>query len=406
MKITFLVLIFITILHAESKHEYHLNTFIQQALNAAFSLKEDDAKIHYEKQNVLASTLWKNPEIELEFSNALKRTIDYSYIEIAQQLPAYNEHTYKQLKAQSILQQAHHAKELTVLQVQYHAATLFQKLYFLSKEHRVLQQQIEHAGKLKRIAVARENAGDISGLDRSRIAIVQQQLHMQQESLELRTLTLQLQAQSLLKISDTIIVTTTPALPKIQESNITMAMLEQNPSYRFYDAQHAASRHELQRIKTQRYLLPEIHFYQERNAESEGHVQNNYGFGIRATIPLWNRQNNAIEMQRAIILKNSTQQNATTYQLKRNIQARFKLYKKSLRQLQAYQTRLLEPSKTLYEITTRSFELGEKSLLELIDAQTLYFQNQLDCLTLQVQSSQYKLQLLNDAAVDLLKDYK
>ncbi len=405
MRTTFLVLLLhVTLMAAQQQHEYRFTPFIQQALHASFSLQEDAAQIAYEQATLLESTLWENPNVELGFSDGLNNAIEYNHLEISQKVPLWNEMRSNKNRAKATLKSATFSKKNTALEVQYRAAFLFHELYFSQQKHTLLQQQINEANSLKRIAASRELAGDISGLERSRIDILTTELTMQQEQEKLRYLTLQYQAQMLLKSSEAITVSNTFKLPQPPQPDVLHLLGEHHPLHNLYTAQLKASQHKLDLLKIRRYFLPELYLYQERSLETDTTVKTDYGFGIRTTIPLWNTQQYRLEMQRAAILKKRIQKDAFRYRVRKNITAQYALYLQNKTYLHTYTTGLLESSKTLYEITTRSFKLGEKSLLELLDAQNLYFQNQLKHHDLTARSYRYHLQLLHSAAVDLLKD--
>ena len=129
-----------------------------------------------------------------------------------------------------------------------------------------------------------------------------------------------------------------------------------------------------------------------------------FGFGIKLSIPLWNRQGSQIEMKRAEIQKNSIKAQEVLYKLQKNVGNNYKLYQNSSQQFEEYKKNLLDPSKEYYEVSVLSFELGETTLLELLDAQRLYVQSQLEYQAIISQSNLHWLQLCNAASINLLKD--
>ncbi len=394
----------INIYAAQNSSPYSWNTFMQKALDASFSLKHDNAQIAFEKGKISQSTLWENPDFEIEFDDRLEDSMTYTYLEVSQKLPAWGANVYKKRGAQAELESAKYAKGMTALQVQYHAASLFFKINFITTQLDILDQQLEQIHYLRKITTAREDVGEISGLERSRIDIMKQQIAMKKQSLKNSYLEAQLEAQSLLNIEGDISLLGTLVKPNKIKVDMLVTSLEQSPKYRLYSSKVSVAKNELSLVKTQRYALPELHLYQERESDVNNQTQSTYGFGIRLSIPLWDRQDSQIEIKKAVIQKNNIKAQEVLYTLQRDVRTYYRLYQNSLQQFQEYKIALLEPSKEFYEVTAYSFELGEKSLLELLDAQTLYFQSQLEYQALISQSNFYWLRLSDAASINLLKD--
>lgn len=391
---------------AEKSNSYSLNTFIQKALDASFSIRQDDAQLSIEKRKITQSTLWKNPALEMEFDEGLGNSMKYSYMEFSQKLPAWGENTSKRRAAQFELEHKMHTRDRTVLQVQYQSASLFQKIYSLKKQLDTVDQQIKQIERLQEKSISRENAGDISGLERSRIDIMKQQIVMKKQSLKNNYLEMQFQAHALLNVNGKVLLLGDGLKPKKYSLNKLLESLELSPVYRQYKAKVQVAKEELSLSKATRYASPELYVYSARELNLNNNTHDTNGFGFRMSVPLWNRKDSQIEIQNVKVQKSNIKAEETLYKLQQNVRSYYNLYKNASRQVKNYKENLLDPSKKYHEISTISFELGEKSLLELLDAQTLYFQNQLEYQTLVSQYNFYWLQLCNVASINLLKDNK
>lgn len=407
MKMIILSLVMmVSVYAAEKGHSYTWNTFAQKALDASFAIKQDDAQLSIEKEKVSKSTLWKNPTLEMQFDNRFDNSVEYRYMEFSQKLPAWNENTHKKRAAQFELESRSQIKERTTLQVQYKAASLFQNIHSLKKQLSIVDQQLKKIERLQEISIARERSGDISGLERSRIDIMKQQLSMQQHALKNRYLKIQFEAQTLLHINDTISLRGDIGKPEYTHMNRFMDSLKLSPEYLYYEAKVQTAKEELALARSTRYGSPELYAYTEREPVPNSSTDNFTGFGFRFSVPLWDRKDSQIEIEKVNIQKNTLRAEEVLYGLERNVRSYYTFYDNISKQVKKYKKNLLDPSKKYYEESTVSFELGEKSLLELLDAQTLYFQNQLEYQNLISESNFYWLQLCNAASLNLLKDNK
>jgi len=407
MKIIILsLLMMIDVYAAEKSNSYTWNTFAQKALDASFAIRQDDAQLTIEKEKISQATLWENPTLEMAFDNGFGKSIDYSYIEFSQKLPSWGENTHKKRAAQFELESKAHIKDRTILQVQYTAAALFQKMHLVKRQLNIVDQQLKKTEQLQEKTISREKSGDISGLERSRIDIMKQQIAMKRFGLKNSYLKMQFEAQTLLNVNDTILLSGDIVKPGKRNITLLIESLKLSPEYRHYEAKVQAAKEELALAKATRYGSPELYAYSRQELVLNNNTTSYSGFGFRLTVPLWDRKDSQIEIQSVNIQKNSIRAQEVIYGLERNVRSYYTLYKNVSKELKNYKKSLLDPSRKYSEISTISFELGEKSLLELLDAQTLYFKNQLEYQTLILEANFYWLQLCSAASINLLKDNK
>jgi len=342
----------------------------------------------------------------MAFYNGFGKSIDYSYIEFSQKLPSWGENTHKKRAAQFELESKAHIKDRTILQVQYTAAALFQKMHSVKRQLNIVDQQLKKTEQLQEKTISREKSGDISGLERSRIDIMKQQIAMKRYGLKNSYLKMQFEAQTLLNVNDTILLSGDIVKPGKRNITLLIESLKLSPEYRHYEAKVQAAKEELALAKATRYGSPELYAYSRQELVLNNNTTSYSGFGFRLTVPLWNRKDSQIEIQSVNIQKNSIRAQEVIYGLERNVRSYYTLYKNVSKELKNYKKSLLDPSRKYSEISTISFELGEKSLLELLDAQTLYFKNQLEYQTLILEANFYWLQLCSAASINLLKDNK
>ncbi|MCF6339361.1 MAG: TolC family protein [Sulfurimonas sp.] len=403
MKIIILFLV-ITINIYATKTTYKWDDFIQKAVDASLVLRQNDAQLAIKRSEITQSTLLENPTFEISFDNGLKNSIDYSYLEFTQKLPALGERYLKKRTAQLYLRSEQYSKDATLLKVQYRAASLFQEIYFLKKQIDIVNQQLIEIKDLQKKSKNREELGEISSFENSRIDILKQQVVMRKKKLQNSYIKLMFDTQSLLNIDNEILILGDIIKFKKEEIEVLISSLKKSPQYLKYKAELEATKQELKLVKATRYALPELYVYSERDLNLNNSVDNTYGFGFRLSIPLWDTKETKMEIQNAKIQKSAIKAQEILYKLKRSVNGYHKLYKSTTLQVKNYKINLLEPSKKYYETSVFLFELGESNLLELLDAQALYFQSQHEYQNLISQSHIYWLKLCSVANINLLKD--
>jgi len=403
MIILFLV-ITINIYASNTKTIYKWDTFIQKAVDASLILRQNDAQLLIQKSKIAQSTLLENPTLEISFDNGLENSIDYTYLEFTQKLPAFGERRLKKGVSLSYLESEQYSKDTTLLKIQYQAASLFQEIYFLKKQIDIVNQQLIEIKDLQKKSKNRKDLGEISGFENSRIDILKQQVSMKKQKLENNYLKLILETQSLLNVDNEILISGDIIKSKEDEIEVLINSLKKSPEYLKYKAELKATKQELQLVKATRYTQPELYVYSERDLNINNSVDNTYGFGFRLSIPLWDTKENKMEMQNAKIQKSGIKAQEVLYKLQRNVSGYHKLYQNTTLQAEKYKINLLKPSKEYYETSVLLFELGESSFLELLDAQALYFQSQYEHQSLISQSHIYWLKLCSAANINLLKD--
>lgn len=403
MIILFLV-ITINIYASNTKTIYKWDTFIQKAVNASLILRQNDAQLLIQKSKIAQSTLLENPTLEISFDNGLENSIDYTYLEFTQKLPAFGERHFKKIVAQFYLESEEYSKDITLLKIQYQAASLFQDLYFLKKQIDIVNQQLIEIEDLQKKSKNREDLGEISGFENSRIDILKQQVSMKKQKLQNTHINLMLETQSLLNVDNEILISGDIIKSKEDEIEILIDSIKKKPEYLKYKAELKATKAELKLVKATRYALPELYVYSERDLNTKNSIDNTYGFGFKISIPLWDSKETQMEIQNAKIQKSGIKAQEVLYKLQRSVSGYHKLYKNTLVQVKDYKLNLLEPSKEYYETSVLLFELGESSFLELLDAQALYFQSQHEHQSLISLSHTYWLKLCSAANINLLKD--
>jgi cobalt-zinc-cadmium efflux system outer membrane protein len=398
------LMIIINVNASENNSIYTWNNFIQKALDVSFSIKQDDAQILIEKEKITQSTLLENPTFAMAFDDGLEGGVDYTYLEVSQKLPTWGENDSKKKIAKFESEHAFKTKQKRVLQVQYKAALLFQKLHTLKVQFSILEEQLKKVKLLEKISMKREASGDISGLEPLRINIMKQQVITKIKSLESRYLKVQLEAQSLLHVEGEVIVSGEYMKSQNVQVNELIKSLEQSPEYLQSKNELQVAKEKLVLTKAMRYASPELYMYSERDFNRNNQVDDFYGVGFRIAVPLWNRQESQIQMNNVQIQKSNLKYQEVLYKLQRDVKGYYELYTNKLNQLEDYEKNLLKPAKKYYEVNTFSFEFGEVSLLELLDAQTLYLQSQLEYQDFVAQSNFYWLQLCDAASINLLKD--
>jgi outer membrane protein TolC len=367
-------------------------------------MKQSHLETEREKAFLKHHTVWENPEVEVAFDNTIDGSMDAIYMEISQPLPSWGEVSAMQKYSEASVQKALYSKERTKLEVSYQAAELYRKLYHQKRKLRTLQKQLNEANRLLEVVKRREESGDMSGIERSRISIGLHRLKVNVANEKSGYFNLLSKAQTMLK-KKKIKVNSPIKHDALKPMNLLTSHAMAHPHLDTLRANLETKKYTLDLAQSKMFAMPELFIYQEKEAGISSTTNEIRGGGIRMRIPLWNQNHAHIEMQKVEKLKASHKLMDATFQLKQQNNRYLKLYKRSKEQQYTYKKTVLTPSKQLYELSKTLFESGEKSLLEMLDAQAFYFSSELEYNLLVSHYDKVYLNLCESFSINLIKDH-
>ncbi|MBU0720255.1 TolC family protein [bacterium] len=397
MKKIVLYMILGSLLHADSFSE-----FITNAINQSHELEHKSFQIAGEKASVEYTTVWKNPEIEIGFDDRIDNSMDITSFEVSQQLPSWRESSLVKSVTQAKLEKALSLYKSSKQSVMYDAAELYRKLYYQQELINTLDTQIEEVKGLLGIAKSRKENGDLSGIVHDRIAINLHKLQASYENEKNHYLDLELQAKRILR-SESIAIDSAIEHDSFFSKKMVQKSLK-HPNLQVLESELKRSKEEIALAKSRAYASPEIFAYHEREAGAVSGVNQIYGAGFRMSIPIFDSKRLDIEKKKIEKLSTEHELEYNTYLYEKEAQHYLKLYEQEELRLKNYDLNVLVNSKKLYEINKMLFSSGETSILEMLDAQELYFASELQRNKIYSNYDRLFLELCQLNSIDLLKD--
>lgn len=398
----FVVLITTNLVSAPQESTYNAKAFIEKALDRSFVLKQSQLEVQQRQSELTHQSIWENPDLSVQFDDRLDDSMKLTGVEVAQKLPTYGAFKNIKGKNQAFLNRAEYMNKQMNLNIQYRAAMLYYELYYANQALELILKQRKEIEKLLKVASARQKAGEISGVIQTRIKIANAELLSKETTLKAERNRLHSNAQYLLQTNEKIVATALLKLPvHFEEIDIN-----QDAYIQALREGLKADEYALLYEKSKRYPLPEFFAYKEREEGLQRRVEDIYGVGVRFSVPLWNQNRLNIErshfqkQQSTLTLKQTESEMTYTWQQQKQ------RFEQLTKQVKHHQETILAPAKRFYETQILLFTSGENRLLELLDAQALYGEAQLQQNALQKERDIYQLNMMQTASIALVKDIK
>jgi len=395
-KTLFLVVLISTTLFA-SPHakDYSAKAFIEEALRLSFTLKHSQLNVQQHQAELSYKSVWENPNLEIGFDDRLGDSMEFSEVEFSQKIPTFNASANKKGENQAHLEHSLEVQNQSRLNLKYQAAMLYYKLYYAQSALEIVANQIKEIQKLLDVANAREASGDISGVLGSRIKITYAQFLSKKQQLQELYAKLHKRAQYLLQTQEDIKPALLLKLPAVFES----IDLESDAKILALRAEVKAQRYVLADEKSKRYPLPEL-FVRLNKAEDFS------GGGLRFSLPLWDQNRAKVERNKINIQQSTLSLRQMQLEIENSWLQQKELYISANDQAEYYQKSVLKSAKKFYKTQMLLFKSGENSLLELLDAQEIYFDSQSSYNKLKERRDIYLLLTMKAASINLSKDTK
>lgn len=395
-KIIFFMLIMATGLWATKiTKSYSAEAFIKEVLGLSFALEQIELDIEGRLVAQKYQKNWKNPSFELALDDRFDKNIEFAEFMLSQKLPNFNASKNSKGKNHALLEKSKQKRSESKLDVSYHAAVLYYELYYAKKAVEIVSKQIKGVNGLLRIANTRKISGDISGVMESRIRIEKSQLLSKRRELQVQHNYLNNKARYVLHSREDIVPTALLKLPIEFES----IEIENDTKILALKSELKAQKYMLNDEKSKQYPSPEL-FIKHSRAEDF------YGAGIRFSLPLWNQNNENIERKKINIQKNNLLIDEMKLKIENSRLEQKELYGMAKEEAFFYHDGVLQSTKKFYKVQKLLFESGENSLLELLDAQALYFDAQSHYNSIIAKRDIYLLLAMKIASINLLKEIK
>jgi len=330
------------------------------------------------------SGAWPNPDLELSINDKLglddgSGGFDLTQIAISQPIPLGRLSKQRQ-QAKARLEASNQDYLLQQLLLETETAHRFHLLQLMSSKLEVTEEQFEFAKRYKKDAGQDSQKEDslvryLNPLEQKRLDIMRASASQEVANIEgeyseavagFKTLLFLNQGDS----------HKTAVLEPIDSMELLDILLrlqeEKHPAIIAGQYQEEATDVGISLAKLERLQDPTVTVFGERD-HLDNERQNYFGISLNLTLPFWDRKQGLIQQATAESEKAKHEQLA----LKQELQSRLKQAHLHLahliEQVDHYYNELLIPAREVFELTRKSFAVGEVNVLSLVDANNTYF---------------------------------
>lgn len=384
-----------------------LESSVQQVLVVAPERRAAEAEVVALQGTRRQAGLWHNPTVGLGASNAMSKEdgqggTALNEITIRQALPLSGRLDQQRQQADANIKQAQAGAVEQQLALEYEAARVFHNLQLNRALLQLTEQRLQSADEFQHIGRRREQAGDLSRLERLRLDLVREnasQLIATAEGKESEALS---DFQTLLNLTDpepTLL--SLEQLPSRPSLTALESQLEHHPALQAARQKVAAANKNIDLARANRLADPEIWLSRGRDYLG-GQRQDVTAFGVAITVPLWNNNAGQIDSARATRDKAQFELEALQRQLSNRLRLNHLHLGHLLGQAEAYRPKVLEPAEQLFQLSRSGFGAGEVEILALVDAVNGYYEARIRYLELFQQSWLEAAELRRSAGISLL----
>jgi cobalt-zinc-cadmium efflux system outer membrane protein len=384
-----------------------LESTVQRVLEVAPALRAAESEVAARQGTGRQAGLWANPTVELGASNAMGKEdgqggTDLNDITIKQPLPVSGRLALQRQQAQAGVEQARAGVVEQRLAQEHEAARLFHGVQLNRALLQLAEQRLQSAEEFQRIGRRREEAGDLSRLERLRLELVRENASQLIATAEGETGEAVSDFRTLLNLAEAEPVVTpleqSPALPDLAALE---SRLEQHPVLVAARQEIESARHGVALARANRIADPEIWLSRGRDSLG-GQRQSTTAFGVALTIPLWDGNGGNVDAARAAQEKAQFELEALQRQLGNRLRLNHLHLSHLIEQTRDYSAKVLEPAAQIFELSRKGFAAGEVEILALVDAVNSYYEARARHLELLDQSWLEAAELRRSAGLSLL----
>lgn len=363
---------------AELDREWTLESTLQRALVVAPQRYAAEADVVAGKGDVQQAGAWPNPTIELGANDALGKEdgqggTDLTQVTFSQSLPVSGRIGLRRKQAESDLKQAQAEVNQQNLALEQEAARVLHALQLARAELQLAEQRLLIANEFQNIGHRREQAGDLSRLERLRLDVVRESAKQMIATAEGEYGEAVAEFRTLLNLSESepkpVSLDSLPLLPGLAELEVR---LDSHPALIAMSHGIDAAGHSLRVARANRYADPELWLSRERDFLG-GKRQDVTAIGVSVTLPLWDQGAGRISAAHANKQKLQYERDALQRRLHNRLRLNHLHLAHLIEQSGAYRTKVLEPAEEIFQLSRKSFAAGQVEILNLVDAVDTFF---------------------------------
>lgn len=366
----------------ETRQIWTLETSIKRVLEIAPETQAARANIQAQRGALDQAGAWDNPTITIRADD--KIGLDngnggqkLTQLSISQPLPLFGTLTHKKSIAQAQLDTALALSLYQNLSLEQQTAVNFHRLQFATANYELAKERLVSADKFQKVGRQRAQAGDMATLERTRLDLIRESAKQlldkgegeYNEAISQFRSHLNLPSEQLPELAPLAPVGNIPPLASLK------AKSSQHPLVLSVNNRIKEAKAVVELAESDRLPKFSLGLYRERDFLG-GQVQDVNGIGLSFTVPLWDQKRGRLGETRARVV----QERAGMSVLQRDLNSRLQQNHLHLNHLvemgEDYRLHVFEPSKQVFEMTSKAYAAGELEILSLIDANNTYFDAQ------------------------------
>lgn len=360
--------------------DWTLESSVHRAVEVAPELRAADAAVRMQEGALQQAGAWPNPDIELRLDNKIGKDAgtggtDVTQLALSQPLPLGGRLRQARDMASADLRAAEADKDERALSLETEAARAFHDLQLADARLRLAEQRIELADALQQTAQRRQQAGELSRLERLRLDILREQAHQAidreegeySEALARFRARLALPPEQAPSLVPLVPVEAVPELPELR------TRMDRHPALRAVSSRIVAARSGIGLARAERLPDPVLRVFRERDY-LDARPQSYSGAAVALTLPLWDRSRGRIGQARARLDETEALAAALERDLHTALDQSHLHLTHLIQQAAHFRERVREPAREVLELTRKGYAAGEAEILALVDANDTYFE--------------------------------
>lgn len=364
---------------AQPQDLWSLEDSIRRVVEIAPETRGAQAAVSARQGALQQAGAWPNPQIDLRADNKMGKDdgtggSDFTQLEFSQPLPLSGRLGYQRAIAGSELDAARDERKYQRVRLETQVAQRYHSLQLEAERMHLAEQRLQLADDLQSIGRRREQAGELSQLERLRLDLIRESAQQILDKSEGAYHEAQSRFRAYLGLS----AETTPQLAPLEPFGPVPA-LQQLQAELSTHAALLAARHQVEAAQSgvdlaraERLPDPTLRLFHEQDFLN-GRRQDVTGIGVGITVPLWDRNSGRIGEARAEVIQAQSDLQALERDLGSRLQQSYLHLNHLVQQGEHYRTRVFEPAQKVFDLTRKAYASGEVEILSLIDANNTYF---------------------------------
>ena len=356
-----------------------LENSIQRVLDIAPEIKTAEAKVNAREGALQQAGAWPNPTISVQNDEKLgiedgSGGNDITQYAFSQPLPLSGRLSYQKAIASEALQGAKAERRYQHLMLEQQTVMRFRQLQLTTANFELAEQRLKLADELQAASLRREQAGELSMLERLRLDLVREEAQQildktegeYNEALSQYRAYLGLPLDVSLALVPLNPVELVPPLANFEESLADQPLL--------VAARHRidAARSNVKLTRASRWPDPVLSVFQEEDFLG-GRRQEFTGIGLSITVPLWDRKSGQGRQSLAEVSEAQSELDSLRRDITSRVRQSYLHLNPLVQQGAHYRARVFEPAQQVLDLTNKAYLSGEVEILSLIDANSTYF---------------------------------